>query len=176
MVEQVLKGYAVLQAAQGSARTLTELELRRVDGELARRGVEPGCRISLPGIPGPAHQYENGLQSIGGNSMSSTFGSLTTVKLGIYAAQKGLDVTGNNITNINTNGLHPPAPGPGQSDLRRFRPLPLPVQRAGGAGVLVNGVSRSGTRDWTSPTGSPRPMWARGFMARRPGEAGRYPG
>ena len=36
--------------------------------------------------------------------MSSTFGSLTTVKLGIYAAQKGLDVTGNNITNINTNG------------------------------------------------------------------------
>ena len=28
--------------------------------------------------------------------MSSTFGSLTTVKLGIYAAQKGLDVTGNN--------------------------------------------------------------------------------
>ena len=34
--------------------------------------------------------------------MSSTFGSLTTVKLGIYAAQKGLDVTGNNITNINT--------------------------------------------------------------------------
>ena len=38
MVEQVLKGYAVLQAAQGSARTLTELELRRVDGELARRG------------------------------------------------------------------------------------------------------------------------------------------
>lgn len=36
--------------------------------------------------------------------MSSTFGSLTTVRLGIYAAQKGLDVTGNNITNINTNG------------------------------------------------------------------------
>ena len=34
----------------------------------------------------------------------STFGSLTTVRLGIYAAQKGLDVTGNNITNINTNG------------------------------------------------------------------------
>lgn len=32
----------------------------------------------------------------------STFGSFTTVRLGIYAAQKGLDVTGNNITNINT--------------------------------------------------------------------------
>ena len=41
MVEQVLKGNAALQAAQGSARTLTELELRRVEGELARRGVEP---------------------------------------------------------------------------------------------------------------------------------------
>ena len=34
----------------------------------------------------------------------STFGSFSTVKLGIYAAQKGLDVTGNNITNINTEG------------------------------------------------------------------------
>ena len=34
----------------------------------------------------------------------STFGSFSTVKLGIYAAQKGLDVTGNNITNINTPG------------------------------------------------------------------------
>ena len=34
----------------------------------------------------------------------STFGSFTTVRLGIYAAQKGLDVTGNNITNINTAG------------------------------------------------------------------------
>lgn len=34
----------------------------------------------------------------------STFGSITTVRLGIYAAQKGLDVTGNNITNINTQG------------------------------------------------------------------------
>ena len=33
-----------------------------------------------------------------------TFGSFTTVRLGIYAAQKGLDVTGNNITNINTEG------------------------------------------------------------------------
>ena len=33
-----------------------------------------------------------------------TFGSFGTVRLGIYAAQKGLDVTGNNITNINTEG------------------------------------------------------------------------
>lgn len=34
----------------------------------------------------------------------STFGSFTTARLGIYAAQKGLEVTGNNITNINTTG------------------------------------------------------------------------
>ncbi len=33
-----------------------------------------------------------------------TFGSFTTVRLGIYAAQTGLDVTGNNIANINTVG------------------------------------------------------------------------
>jgi len=34
----------------------------------------------------------------------STFGAFTTARLGIFAAQKGLDVTGHNITNINTSG------------------------------------------------------------------------
>ncbi len=33
-----------------------------------------------------------------------TFGSFTQAQSGIYAAQKGMSVTGNNITNINTNG------------------------------------------------------------------------
>lgn len=33
-----------------------------------------------------------------------TFGSFTTAQLGIYAAQNGLSVTGNNIANINTVG------------------------------------------------------------------------
>lgn len=37
-------------------------------------------------------------------SSISTFGAFTTARLGIYAAQKGLDVTGNNIANINTTG------------------------------------------------------------------------
>ena len=31
-----------------------------------------------------------------------TFDSFTTARLGIYAAQHGLRVTGNNISNINT--------------------------------------------------------------------------
>lgn len=34
----------------------------------------------------------------------STFSAYTTAKLGIYAAQKGLDITGQNISNINTKG------------------------------------------------------------------------
>lgn len=33
-----------------------------------------------------------------------TFGAFTTARLGMYAAQKGLSVTGNNIANINTRG------------------------------------------------------------------------
>lgn len=37
-------------------------------------------------------------------SFVGTFGSFTTARLGIYAAQKGLSVTGNNIANINTRG------------------------------------------------------------------------
>ncbi len=34
----------------------------------------------------------------------STFGTFNTARLGIYAAQKAIDVTGHNITNINTVG------------------------------------------------------------------------
>jgi len=34
----------------------------------------------------------------------STFGAFTTARLGIYASQKALDVVGNNIANINTQG------------------------------------------------------------------------
>ncbi len=37
-------------------------------------------------------------------SSVSTFGTFTTARLGIYAAQKGLQITGNNISNINTRG------------------------------------------------------------------------
>lgn len=36
--------------------------------------------------------------------MISTFGGFSTAKLGIRASQQGLQITGNNITNINTNG------------------------------------------------------------------------
>lgn len=36
--------------------------------------------------------------------MNGTFGAFGVARLGIYAAQSGLDVTGNNITNINTEG------------------------------------------------------------------------
>lgn len=74
--------------------------------------------------------------------MSSTFGSLTTVKLGIYAAQKGLDVTGNNITNINTNGytrqrLDQVSLISGGSDHYHSQ-----YNVRVGQGVLVNGVSQ----------------------------------
>jgi flagellar hook-associated protein 1 FlgK len=37
-------------------------------------------------------------------SLMGTFDTFTTARLGIYAAQKGLAVTGNNISNINTTG------------------------------------------------------------------------
>ena len=37
-------------------------------------------------------------------SSVSTFGAFTMAKLGIYASQKAMQVTGNNITNVNTVG------------------------------------------------------------------------
>ncbi len=72
----------------------------------------------------------------------STFGSFTTVRMGIYAAQKGLDVTGNNITNINT-------PGYTRQRLNQVSLIPSAVDRYSstysnrvGQGSLVAGITQ----------------------------------
>ena len=72
----------------------------------------------------------------------STFGSFTTVRLGIYAAQKGLDVTGNNITNINTDGYT-------RQRLNQVSLIPSvndryssSYQNRVGQGVVVSGVTQ----------------------------------
>lgn len=72
----------------------------------------------------------------------STFGSFTTVRLGIYCAQKGLDVTGNNITNINT-------PGYTRQRLNQTSLIPSVTDRYAsiysnriGQGALISGVSQ----------------------------------
>lgn len=108
--------------------------------------------------------------------MSSTFGSLTTVKLG-STPPEGLDVTGNNITNINTNGytrqrLDQVSLISGGSD-RYHSQYNVRV----GQGVLVNGVSQ--LRDPgldISYRKSQADVGSADSWARRPGEAGRYPG
>ncbi len=74
--------------------------------------------------------------------MSSTFGSFNTVRLGIYAAQKGLDVTGNNITNINTVGYtrqHLDQVSLVTSAADRYY---SPYKTRVGQGVLTTGVSQ----------------------------------
>ena len=72
----------------------------------------------------------------------STFGSFTTVRLGIYSAQKGLDVTGNNITNINT-------PGYTRQRIEQSSLIPSVTDRYAssyknriGQGAVVTGVSQ----------------------------------
>ena len=72
----------------------------------------------------------------------STFGSFGTVRLGIYAAQKGLDVTGNNITNINTEGytrqrLNQVSLIPSASD-RYYSSYKTRI----GQGAVINGVTQ----------------------------------
>lgn len=71
-----------------------------------------------------------------------TFGSFSVARLGIYAAQSGLDVTGNNITNINTQGytrqrLDQVSLGTGGSD-KYYSRYNVKV----GQGVLTAGVSQ----------------------------------
>jgi flagellar hook-associated protein 1 FlgK len=72
----------------------------------------------------------------------STFGSFGTVRLGLYASQKGLDVTGNNITNINTEGytrqrLNQVSLIPSASD-RYYSSYKTRI----GQGAVINGVTQ----------------------------------
>lgn len=73
--------------------------------------------------------------------MSSTFGSFNTVRLGHYAAPKGLDVTGNNITNtiqrVYPQRLDQVSLITSASD-RYYSPYKTRV----GQGVLTTGVSQ----------------------------------
>ena len=92
--------------------------------------------------------------------MSSTFGSFNTVRLGIYAAQKGLDVTGNNITNINTAGytrqrLDQVSLITSASD-RYYSPYKTRV----GQGVLTTGVSQPRDPGLDIATAMLRLTWA----------------
>lgn len=72
----------------------------------------------------------------------TTFGAFTTARLGIYAAQKGLDVAGHNIANINTEGytrqsLQQVSLRTGNKDMYTS------IYDAGtGSGALVTGISQ----------------------------------
>lgn len=72
----------------------------------------------------------------------TTFGAFTTARLGIYAAQKGLDVTGQNISNINTTGYTREAVN--QASLRTGgHDYYTSSYSAGvGSGVVVTGISQ----------------------------------
>ncbi len=74
--------------------------------------------------------------------LTTTFGAFTTARLGIYAAQKALEVTGHNISNINTTGY----------TRQRVDQVSLRVDGvdryassfggASGSGVLITGMSQ----------------------------------
>jgi len=74
--------------------------------------------------------------------LTTTFGAFTTARLGIYAAQKALEVTGHNISNINTIGY----------TRQRVDQVSLRVDGvdryasafggASGSGVLITGMSQ----------------------------------
>ena len=75
-------------------------------------------------------------------SMVGTFDSFTTARLGIYAAQHGLRVTGNNISNINTAGytrqrIDQVSLKSGGADMYRS-----PYDNHVGNGALVTGINQ----------------------------------
>ncbi|MDN0032096.1 flagellar hook-associated protein FlgK [Oscillibacter ruminantium] len=72
----------------------------------------------------------------------TTFGAFTTARLGIYAAQKSLEVTGHNISNINTTGYCRQAVD--QVSLRVGATNHYASANGGvsGSGVLVTGMSQ----------------------------------
>lgn len=138
MSERLINQYRILSSAQEPSRILMESRLRLIEEELQRRGLEEEGPSTASRTGSDTHRS----QSLRRPIMSSTFGSFNTVRLGIYAAQKGLDVTGNNITNINTAGytrqrLDQVSLITSASD-RYYSPYKTRV----GQGVLTTGVSQ----------------------------------
>ncbi len=70
-------------------------------------------------------------------SMRSTFGSFTTAQLGMAASQKALDVTGQNIANINTTGYTRQ-----RLDIASMNLKYVPGRANVGYGVEMTGVSQ----------------------------------
>ena len=70
-------------------------------------------------------------------SMRSTFGGFTTAQLGMAASQKALDVTGQNIANINTTGYTRQ-----RLDIASMNLKYVPGRANVGYGVEMTGVSQ----------------------------------
>ncbi len=72
----------------------------------------------------------------------TTFGAFTTARLGIYAAQKALNVTGNNIANINTTGYTRQAVDQVSLRVGATNHYASAFGGTTGSGVLVTGMSQ----------------------------------
>lgn len=72
----------------------------------------------------------------------TTFGAFTTARLGIYAAQKALNVTGNNIANINTTGYTRQAVDQVSLRVGATNHYASAFGGTTGSGVLVTGLSQ----------------------------------
>lgn len=75
-------------------------------------------------------------------SSVSTFGAFTTARLGMYAAMKGLDVTGHNISNINTRGYSRQKLDQRAMYLTGSDRYSSPNDARVGSGVLCTGISQ----------------------------------
>ncbi|WP_312938681.1 FlgK family flagellar hook-associated protein [Oscillibacter sp.] len=74
--------------------------------------------------------------------LSTTFGAFTTARLGIYAAQKALEVTGHNISNINTNGYTRQRVDQVSLRVGGVDRYASAFGGASGSGVLITGMSQ----------------------------------
>lgn len=72
----------------------------------------------------------------------TTFGAFTTARLGIFAAQKALDVTGHNISNINTSGYTRQKVDQVSLRVGASNHYASAFGGAAGSGVLITGMSQ----------------------------------
>ena len=73
--------------------------------------------------------------------MGSSFAGLSTALSGLYTARRGLDLTGQNVANANTEGYTPPAAEPGVFGAPTT-PAFFSTYDGAGSGVGVNEVQR----------------------------------
>src|SRR5699024_3165671 len=91
--------YKIVRSTSDAARSILESNLRRVEQTMKKMCVDPSkVQASTAGIHADCHVYKED------NTNMGTIGDFVIARTGMMSSQMALNITGQNISNINTTG------------------------------------------------------------------------